>query len=71
LPKAELFTLFNQEGSVDPPPTPPPSGADLTEILNHLASLDVNLTQLDQLVLENKVTVQQIRAVVERLQQQG
>ena len=71
LPKSELFTLFNQEGSVDPPPPPPPASADLTEILNQLASLDVNLNQLDQLVLENKVTVQQIRTVVERLQQQG
>jgi len=71
LPKAELYTLFNQEGSVDPPPTPPPSGADLTEIVNHLASLDINLNQLDQLLLENKVTVQQIRTIVERLQQQG
>lgn len=68
LPKEELFTLFHQDGAVDPPP-PPPTGVDLTGVLEGITSLEVNLAQLEQLLSQHKATVQQIRALVEGLNQ--
>lgn len=71
LPKEELFDLFHQDGAVDPPPPPPPTGEELSEILDGLASLDLNLNQLEQLIEENRVSVQQIRTLVESLKSEA
>jgi GH25 family lysozyme M1 (1,4-beta-N-acetylmuramidase) len=70
LPKEELFTLFHQEGAVDPPP-PPPTGAELSQILDQLASLDTNMAGMDQFLAKNKLAVQEIRLLVEKLRGGG
>jgi len=67
LPKEELFLLFQQDGSVDPPP-PPTTGAELTEILEKLASLDANTAELELLLIENKASVAEIRSLIETIQ---
>ncbi len=66
LPKEELFTFFHQDGSVDPPE--PPTGEELGDLLDGLASLDTNIANIEQLVAENKLTVEQLRALVQELQ---
>jgi len=67
LPKDELFKLFHQEGAVDPPP-PPTTSAELTEILEKLASLDANTAEIELLLLKNKASVSEIRTMIETIQ---
>lgn len=72
LPKEELFALFHQDGAVDPPPPPPPpTGEDINAILDGLASLEVNVAEIEQLLATNKATLAQLRAFVETLRSDG
>ena len=68
LPKDELFKLLVIQQISDRPHPPPTTSAELTEILEKLASLDANTAEIELLLLKNKASVSEIRTMIETIQ---
>jgi hypothetical protein len=68
MPKEELFTLFHQDGAVDPPPPPPPPpNGEHSDILAAITDLKQQLTQMQQTDAEILAKLQAIQDRVDTL----
>ena len=68
LKKDELYTLFHQEGAVDPPPEPPGNGnGEEPDILQAIQSLDSKMIDLQTAINETLTLSQEIKQKLDQI----